>query len=368
MRISKLFFAVLLLWQCQTQPSKEASLRQRLDALFAPMLAENLNGGAVHVEMGGKVLFEKSFGYADFTTKEKFTANTVANLGSISKTFVAYGILKLQEQGQLSIDDPILKYFPDFKNKDLASKITIRHFLTHTSGIPDSRNVGRDSVFYLIAKDAENFAPLKQTDTLEFEPGTNWNYSNPAFNGLALIIEQVSGMKWQDYISANIFEPSGMASSKITDGSYPDSGVAHAYIFQNGKPVEFDYGEFPTFCASGNGGVWSSISDLRKYYQAIKNHDFVSPQTIDLSQTLWKPAVWKQNEPPLNGLCWFVYEKNDTFPYKMVEHTGSQGGFTAIMTMIPEKDLLILMEFNTERQVKELREQIITALRELKFL
>ncbi|MEI9912726.1 MAG: serine hydrolase domain-containing protein [Bacteroidota bacterium] len=91
---------------------------------------------------------------------------------------------------------------------------------------------------------------------MEFEPGTKYKYSNPAFNGLALIIEKVTGKKWQDYINDLIFKPAGMKTSTITDGPHPQHGVAHAYIEKKGGGFEeLDYGEEPTFAAAGNGGV-----------------------------------------------------------------------------------------------------------------
>jgi CubicO group peptidase (beta-lactamase class C family) len=125
-----------------------------------------------------------------------------------------------------------------------------------------------DSVFYLTAKDEENWAPIKKADSVEFQPGERFNYSNPAFNGLALIIEKVTGMKWQEYIKKNIMEPAGMKTSTITDGPYPESGVSHGYLFDGKNYFEKDYGEEPTFAAAGNGGVWSSVEELWKYEQA----------------------------------------------------------------------------------------------------
>ncbi len=363
-----IFILFLMIFSCNPANDKSAIMTSKLDEAFSELESDSLAGGSIFVEMDGKVLYSKSFGCADFETKEAFDENTVSNLGSISKTIVAYGILKLHEQGKLSIDDPISKYFPDFVNPDISSSILIRHFLTHTSGIPDSREVVENPDFYLTANDEENFAPLKATTALEFEPGSQWNYSNPTFNGLALIIEQVSGMKWQDYIAEQIFKPSGLTTSTITDGAQPASGVAHAYIYENGQAKEYDYGEYPTFCAAGNGGVWSSIEELRKYYYAIKKNLFVTDSNMALSQKLWIPSNWSREEPPSNGMSWFVYEKTEDLPYKMVEHTGSQGGFTAIMTMIPDKDLLILMLFNTPRKVTDLRELVIKQLQEAGFL
>lgn len=254
--IAMALVAILLLWPGKSAGG-DASLTAALDSVFAEMKADE-PGGSFLVMKDGRILWSGSYGLANIETGKQFTSKTVANIGSISKTVVAYGILILNQQGKLSLDDKIIRYFPDFKNREIAEKVRIIHLLTHTSGIPDSRNVSANREFFLTADDEQNFAPLKLTDSLNFEPGSNWQYSNPAYNGLALIIEQVTGMKWHDFISENILKPAGMKTSTITDGSWPDRGVAHGYRVVNGAWEEYDYGEYPTFNAAGNGGVWNS--------------------------------------------------------------------------------------------------------------
>jgi CubicO group peptidase (beta-lactamase class C family) len=300
-----------------------------------------------------KILYNKSFGLADLKTNKKFTDQTITNIGSISKTFVAYGILILQNQGKLSIEDSIIKFFPNFKNKELARKIKIKHLLTHTSGLPDNRNVEKDSIYYLTAKDWENFKPLLQTDSLEFEQGSQWNYSNPAYNGLALIIEKVSKMKWQEFISKNIFLPAKMRTSKITDGNFPSKNVAHSYRKIDDKFEEYDYGEYPTFCAAGNGGVWSSMSELRKYIVALNNCSFTNCSTIELSKKVWRPENWKSNNEPVHSMVWFVHRAIfDDFgneKCKVIEHSGDQAGFKSHLILIPEKDITIIWLTNNDK-------------------
>lgn len=331
-------------------------LEQKLDSILTTIFNTSEPGGSVFIQQGNKILYSKSFGLSDIQNKLKYNSRTVQNLGSISKTFVAYGILILQNEGKLSIDDNILKYFPDFKNKEIAKKVTIRNLLTHTSGLPDLRETERDSIFYLTAKDEENWTPIKETEVLHFEPGSNYEYSNPAYNGLALIIEKVSKMKWQDFIKKNIFKPSGMKESKITDGPYPSEGVAHGYRKINGVWEEYDYGEYPTFAASGNGGVWSSIEDLRKYVEAIKNYSFTDKRTIQLSEEPWQPKNWNQNTQPWTGLAWFQHTSylHGATPgekYKVIEHDGDQGGFRAHLIMIPEPDITIIWLTNNEKMI-----------------
>src|SRR5690606_5802364 len=166
-------------------------------------------GGAVLIMKGDSIIFSKGYGLADLELKINIDANTLFNVGSISKTFVSNAILMLQDEGKLSVEDNMAKYFPDFKNIEIAEKVKIKHLITHTSGLVDNRQTKTDSLFYLTAKDAENWYPTTQAQDLNFEPGTRYDYSNPAYNALALIIEQVSGMKWQDYVADKIFIPSG---------------------------------------------------------------------------------------------------------------------------------------------------------------
>lgn len=310
-------------------------------------------------------IFSKGYGLADLNLKTPVTPRTIFNLGSVSKTFVAYGILLLQEQGKLSIEDPILKYFPAFKNKELVKDIKIRHLLTHTSGLPDIRPVSQDSIFYLRADDQQNWAPILNNEKLNFQPGEKYQYSNPAFNGLALIIEKVSGMKWQLYVEKNIFEKSRMLTSVITDIEYPQIGVAHGYQQINNKWQEYDFGEYPTFCAAGNGGVWSSVEELLKYEEAIQKNSFVKKETVDFSRTIYSPANWKGPGIPTIGYSWFIQQNGNS---RMVGHSGDQAGFRAEYWLFPEKNIFIAIIGNGNRELDDYKKKVIDLLRSNQLL
>ena len=257
-----------------------------LDTYFKGQMPANEPGGAILIMKNDSIVFSKGYGLANLTSNDSITPQTLFNLGSISKTFVANAILKLQERGKLSVEDSLVKYFPNFANAQFAKTIRIKHLLTHTSGLPDNRNVESDTVFYLTAKDEENWFPVTQAKYLVFEPGQRYEYSNPAFNGLALIVEKVSGMKWQKYVRDSIMIPSGRMLSRITDGPYPQDSVSHGYQMNHGKWEEDDYGEEPTFAAAGNGGVWSSVEELAKYELALRDSIFLSDSTVRDSRTV----------------------------------------------------------------------------------
>lgn len=353
---------ISLLSSCKLKAHQEENFQNALDLYLRSTIPSNGPGIALIVARPSKeIIFSKGYGVEDVNTKIPISSKTLFNLGSVSKTFVGFAILKLQEQGKLSIEDPILKYFPNFKDSNLVKNIKIKHLLSHTSGLPDNRPIEKDSVFFLTANDEQNFAPLLKNDSLLFQPGERFEYSNPAFNGLALIIEKVSGQKWQQFIKENIFHPSGMATSVITDGAFPEKGVAHGYQQINGKWQEYDFGEYPTFCAAGNGGVWSSVEELLYYEEAIQKNKFVSDSTKRLARNIFQPANWKDTTAPHIGFDWF----HESFEgLKAVGHTGDQGGFRADYFYYPEKKIFIVMISNGSHDLGKMRRKVLTLLME----
>lgn len=344
----------------------QEKIAARIDSLFSSLLKAGEPGGAVLVAKDDNIIFSKGYGIADINSKEPITPHTIFNTGSVSKTFVSNAILILEQRQQLSLDDNLLHYFPDFKNKGIATKVKIRHLLSHVSGLPDNREVSKNPVFYLTADDSQNFAPLLKTDTLVFEPGSRYQYSNPAFNGLALIIEKVTGSKWQDFVRKEIFAPAAMTESDITDGSHPETGVAHAYVKEKGKFKELDYGEEPTFCAAGNGGIWCSVTDLYRYYLALQKPAFLDAGIIGNSMEVKKFEQWKSDKEPNNGYSWFITKTVNGL--KRIGHTGSQGGFRADFELVPEKKIVICLLFNIPHDVSLLTKKIETILVEEKIL
>ena len=344
---------VLAMFSCKDRKiqTKQADVldTSQLDTFFSNQMPADEPGGAILIMKGDSIVFSKGYGLADLELTTKIDANTLFNIGSISKTFVSNAILMLQDEGKLSVEDNMAKFFPDFKNKAIAEKVKIKHLITHTSGLKDNRETKTDSLFYLTAKDAENWYPTTQAKHLVFEPGTRFEYSNPAYNALALIIEDVSGMKWQDYVTDKIFTPSGMKTSTITDGSHPQTGVSHAYITSNGNWFEKDYGEEPTFAAAGNGGVWSSISELAKYELALQHNKFMSDALFKDSRTIKPWPNWEDATPPFIGWSWFIGETPEGL--KTVGHTGSQGGFLCNYVTVPEKEITFIILCNTPRNV-----------------
>lgn len=356
MRVLRYFLQtalLLTLLSCKdtasTREPIDAMNTQDLDQYFNIEMPKNEPGGAILIMKKDRVVFKNGYGLADLETKTRIDANTLFNIGSISKTFVSNAILMLQDEGKLSLEDPLEKYFSGFKNPDIAKKVKLKHLITHTSGLVDNREIKTDSLFYLTAKDAENWYPTTQSKYLNFEPGTHYEYSNPAYNALALIIEKVTSEKWQKYVENHILKPADMTFSTITDGPHPEKGVSHAYIQHQGDWLEKDYGEEPTFAAAGNGGVWSSVNELAKYEMALQTHKFMSDSLVADSRTIKLWEDWQDATPPFIGWSWFVDKTPEGL--KTVGHTGSQGGFLCNYVTIPEKDITFIILCNTTKDV-----------------
>jgi CubicO group peptidase (beta-lactamase class C family) len=363
MRTTAFCFLLLILFSqlllsCSSSKERSADTNDMLDQYFRTVFPEQEPGGAVLIMKDDDVIFSKGYGLANVELKEPITPATLFNLGSVSKTFVANAILKLADENKLSLQDPLSEYF-QFRNESIGEAVTIAHLLTHTSGLPDNRNVSADTIFYLSAKDEENWAPVLNADSLRFAPGTRYEYSNPAFNALALIIEKVTGVKWQHYVTESIMRPSGMNTSTITDGPHPESGVAHAYVKLNGEWKEDDYGEEPTFAAAGNGGVWSSVEELAKYELANQRGIFLRKALVEDARTVKKFAQWSASYKPFIGWSWFVEETDGV---KTVGHSGDQGGFLCEYVNIPDERIFFVVICNSRRDIKAMRRRITDVL------
>ena len=357
----KFLLTLFLFATLAAKAQSHLALTKNLDSIFQSVIKPDEPGAAVLLVKNNVVIYKKGFGLADIKTKKRVTTKTLFNVGSITKTFVAYGILELARDGKLSLEDDLYKYFPDFKSEKIAKRVKLYHLLTHSSGIPDNRKIDKDSIFYLTAKDPENFAPLKQTEKLNFEPGEQFEYSNPAFDGLALIIEKITEKKWQQYIAETIYRPSGMTHSTITDGPHPETGVAHGYILNEQKEfIEKDYGEEPTFAAAVNGGVWSSVEELWKYEQAIQKNIFLDSSWINKSRKVYPLDNWKDKQPSFMGLSWFLTKQGDL---DMIGHTGSQGGFNADYVWLPQKRIFYVLLCNTPKPIRVLQSQVFELLK-----
>ncbi len=285
-------------------------------------------GCAVGVAVGGKPVLMKAYGMADLERDVRNTPETIFESGSVSKQFTAMAVQLLAGEGKLSLDDPVRKYVPELP--DFGKPITIRHMLSHTSGLRDWGGVEGIAGWPRTTREythAHVIDIVSRQKSLNFDPGTKWSYSNTGFNIAAVIVSRVSGIPFAEFSTQRIFTPLGMThTSWRDDHTRIVKNRAIAYSEANGGYSI----EMPFENVHGNGGLLTTVGDL-----LIWNENFVSPKVGNPTVITEMTTVGKYNDGrPLDyGLGLYV---NDYRGVKNVYHSGSTAGYRAHLNRFPE--------------------------------
>ena len=298
-----------------------------VDEIFSKW-SSSTPGCAVGVAVGGKPVLVKAYGMADLEHDVRNTPDTIFEAGSVSKQFTALAVQILASEGKLSIDDPVRKYIPELP--DYQVPLTLRHMLTHTSGLRDWGSVESIAGWPRTTREYTHGHVLdivSRQQALNFEPGSKWSYSNTGFNLAAVIVSRVSGMPFAEFSKQRIFGPLGMThTSWRDDHTRIVKGRAIAYSEAAGEY----HSEMPFENVHGNGGLLTTVGDLLTW-----NENFVSPKVGTAKVLLEMQTVGHYNDgKPLDyGLGLYV---NDYRGVKNVYHSGSTAGYRAHLNRFPE--------------------------------
>lgn len=316
----------------QTMPE---SITKTIDTIFVEYNIPH-PGASVMVIKDGKIIFSKGYGYADIQNKIPIEPATNFRLASVSKQFTAMSIMMLSERGKISLDGPLKKYFPDFPA--WADHIKIINLLNHTSGIWDYESLIPDEQTIPVS-DHDVYTSIKEVDSLYFSPGEKFQYSNTAYVLLGLIIEKLSGLTFSDFLKENIFIPLGMNDSRT---NLPDADIpkrAFGYSENEGSFTKTD--QSVTSYTLGDGGIYSSVTDLYKWDQMLYNGKLLKPATLD---KVFTPSSVISKESNENyGLGWYLSERKGK---KCIWHNGDSRGFTNLLLRYPEEKLAIIILTN----------------------
>ncbi|HPC10678.1 MAG TPA: serine hydrolase [candidate division Zixibacteria bacterium] len=320
------FAAALLLAATVPAADKTAELDAYLSAACDVLRFQ----GAVLVADDGVPVFVKGYGMADVAHGQPNTPETEFLIGSVTKQFTAAAILQLQEQGTLSVHDPISKFLPDFP-KATGDRITVHHLLTHTSGLVSYTDI--DSLMARRGLDMtarEIVASFKDLP-LQFEPGAMYRYCNSGYFLLGLIIEAVSGQTYADYLAEHIFRPLGM-----THTTYPPNertpNRAVGYVAPEDTLVPADPISMTLPYAAG--ALASTVGDLLIWDQALYGDRVLSE---DSRKQMYTPALENY------GYGWMVAER---FGRREISHGGGIDGFTSVIARYPDDRLTIIVLCN----------------------
>ena len=333
-----------------------SSVPQRLLALLDKYMKAQVEiyrfNGNVLVARGGNVVYQKSFGYSNYDTKERLNQNALFDTGSIAKEFTAMDIVILKEKGKLSLDDSLQKFFPQLP----YPKITIRHLLTHTSGIPE--------YFDLMLKKWDLQKTANNSDVINilasekpaayFDAGADLKYSSTAFDLLASIIEKVSGQSWTAFTTEQILKPLGMTYSRADNvrppSPKPIPGVVYGfaysdslrgYMLAESRPENKGMHAFDD--VYGSGGINASTGDLLKWDRALKNHTLISESA---QKEMLSIQSTKNTEPPITFGYGIGLGRSDLGNY--IYHSGNWPGFRAMLIRYLEDDVTVVVLSNNE--------------------
>ena len=340
-------------------PTKDEIAVAKLDSLFTERYSPQPNpGGTVLIMKGDSILYENSWGIADTELNTAIDGNTFFNIASVSKQFTAVAIMKLHEEGKLDIYKSIYDVHPSVnkflpKKKKPFTDITVKDLMAHSSGIPDSRP-RTDRNFMLTATDMESLQYMKDLKELNFTPGTEYEYMNPTFQLLYIMIEAASGMPFEQYMREMIFTPAGMEETLYFQADREIPRLAHGYVTEDDDaPAEskqvrqYDYGEETFFATKADGGIYTSTHEFVQWEKALRNNLFMTPAMTaeahgPVTKITGSTFSSYQTRPNTSyGYGWFI-EDNPGMPRK-VYHTGDNGGFQIYAGRFPEKEVLMLV-------------------------
>jgi CubicO group peptidase (beta-lactamase class C family) len=305
---------------------------EKIDELMERYKEFGAFNGCLLVIENGKVIYKDVHGIASIETGESLTVEHRFRLASVSKQFTAMAVMVLEEKGKLDYDDDVRKYIPELPYE----RITIRHLLTHSSGLPsytalldeywDPEHKGSEE--RKVASNSDALAYLvKYKPPLKFKPGAMHRYCNTGYNLLALIVERISGMRFQDFMKEHIFAPVGMDDSFVNDpsGVLPEEKRAHGFKpkpdrtgFET-KDFHYQNGMY------GDGGIFTTIEDMLKWDQALRTERLVSSASLEEA---FSPSRLNDGSSVDYGFGWSII---DTDVGRVVAHGGGWLGFSAFI-------------------------------------
>jgi CubicO group peptidase (beta-lactamase class C family) len=327
-----IWLAVLVV--CVTSPARADTID---DYVARQMQTLRLPGLALAVVRGGKVVTLRSYGKANLETDVPVTRDTVFELGSLTKQFTAVAVMMLAEDGRLRLDDGIAAHLPEVPEAWRA--ITIRHLLTHSSGLQDYLTIpGLPEQSHTLGhREMTRLFALRITR--EFRAGDTWAYSNTGYLLLGDVIERASGQSYWEFLRARVFVPAGMQATRSSEPRAVIRGRAAGYGWNNGA---FENRPSLSENAYAAGAIVSTITDMTKWAMALQAGALISKASRD---QIWTPVTVALGPlPPFSyGFGWVVDQE---FGRRVVLHSGGTPGFSSAIRHYPDEALTVIVLAN----------------------
>jgi CubicO group peptidase (beta-lactamase class C family) len=321
-------------------------------------------GLAVLVRQGGKTVFERGCGIRDLRSRERIDPDTSFRLASVTKQFTAMAVMLLVRDGKLRYEDALTDVFPAFPA--YGRPITMRHLLTHTSGLPDYEDLmaqaekGRAPIWTAEHQihDDDVLALLRGEAKGRFAPGTSWAYSNSGYVVLGLVVARVSGKPFGEFLRQRVLAPLQMAHTVAYEKGRNEVERRAWGHTRDGAAFRQD-DQSATSATLGDGGVYSTLEDLAKWDEALQTHELVSPGAMrpaltpvmlaDGSEPRWPAAAGGDNldpgRPVSYGFGWFL---DPWQGHARTWHHGSTSGFRSVIERFPDDRLTVVILANRD--------------------
>jgi CubicO group peptidase (beta-lactamase class C family) len=334
------FVAGLLLAPALAAQEPRAALAARIDSVVeAEMQRTHVPGVTVAVEQRGDLIVAKGYGMADLESSVPASIETVYRIGSITKQFTALGIMQLIEQGKMSLDDEITKFLPDYPTQ--GHRVTIRHLLTHTSGIKSYTSLGPKfwNETSRIDQTNDQMLALFKNEPFDFNPGEKYQYNNSAFFILGVIIEKVSGLPYPKYLEERITKPLGLTSTGYCNDRAIVPHRSSGYEVDGEKVLNAAPISMTTPGAAG--AICSTVLDLLAWERSFNAARLISPASRDLMRT---SAKLNDGKPTNYG---FGLGVGPFEGHRSVAHSGGVNGFVTWLANYPDDDLTVTVLSNS---------------------
>ena len=331
-----IILAVLIFSACQQEQTEEQG---SIDQIFDEWNNPDVPGGVLGVVKDGKLIYSKGYGSADLEHDIKITPTSVFYLASVSKHFLTFSVLLLEEQGKLDLDDKIQKYLPDFP--EYKTPLTIRHFIHHTSGVRDYLTLmslkGRSYLDHI--EEHEVYELIKRQSVLNFPPGDRYLYSNSCYFMLAMIIEKAGGQSLREFAKEHMFDPLGMKNTLFYDDV---TDLIKNKVFSYQKTDDGFDNLISRFDLVGSGGVYSNIEDLLLWDQNFYDNK-LGKGGPEIIQKMHEEGLLNSGES--SGYAFGLVNSNYR-GLNTVSHGGSLAGYRSYLLRFPDQNCSVIILSN----------------------
>ncbi len=301
----------------------------------AEMQKRKMPGLSLAVVKNGEVIKAQGYGLANIELNVPATADTIYQSGSVGKQFTSAAVMLLVEEGKINLEDKISKYLDG--TPEIWKEITVRHLLTHTSGI---KNYGEKDLNYRLDYTDEELIKVAANFPLDFQPGEKWSYSNTGYILLGYVIKKAAGKFYGDFLKERVFAPLGMTTARIINEEDIIPNRAAGYRATRGGEMKNQRYVSPSLNTTADGSLYLTVLDMAKWDAALYSEKLLKRSSID---QMWTPVKLNSGKTFHYGFGWGISEFNN---HKLIEHGGAWQGFTTHISRYVNDKLTVIVLTN----------------------